>query len=172
LKDGGGGVITGMTFFAGSTTVNSGATLDFNDSFNQAIRNLNGGGNVRMGDAAGNNLTLFVDGGTTQTFSGSISGAHGSVLIEITGGPPGPTGTMILTGAAPMAAAPPSAPAQRCSSATPATPAASSATSPCSANSTSSMPTPAASPRSPTTARGLASSRARRRSATRPLPAP
>ncbi len=99
LKDGGGGVLTGLTFFAASTTVNSGATLDFNNSFNQAIRNLNGGGNVKMGNAAGNNLTLFVDSTTTQTFSGTISGNHGSVLIEITGGPPGPVGTMIFTGA-------------------------------------------------------------------------
>jgi autotransporter-associated beta strand protein len=98
LKDNGNGAITGLTFSASSTTVNAGATLDFNDSFNQAIRNLNGGGNVRMGDA-GNNLTLYVDGGTTQTFAGSISGNNGSVLIQITGGPPGPTGTMIFTGA-------------------------------------------------------------------------
>ena len=99
LKDGGVGAITGLTFFAASTTVNSGATLDFNNSFSQAIRNLNGGGNVKMGNAAGDNLTLFVDPTTTQTFSGTISGNHGSVLIEITGGPPGPLGTMIFTGA-------------------------------------------------------------------------
>ncbi len=99
LKDGGGGALTGLTFFAASTTVNSGATLDFNNSFNQAIRNLNGGGNVKMGNAAGDNLTLFVDGGTSQTFSGTISGKHGSVLIEIDDRSPGSVGTMIFTGA-------------------------------------------------------------------------
>jgi autotransporter-associated beta strand protein len=99
LKDNGNAAITSLTFSAASTRVDAGATLDFNDSTNQAIRNLNGGGNVRMGDAVGNNLTLFVDGGTTQIFAGSISGANGSVLIQITGGPPGPTGTMIFTGA-------------------------------------------------------------------------
>ena len=78
--------------------MNAGATLDFNNSFNQAIRNLNGGGNVKMGNAAGDNLTLLVDGGTTKTFSGTISGAHGSVLVETTPGPPG-IGTMVFTGA-------------------------------------------------------------------------
>src|SRR5262249_46589821 len=59
VKDNGGGALYGITFFTASTTVNAGATLDFNNSVSQAIHNLNGGGVVKMGDA-GNNLTLLV----------------------------------------------------------------------------------------------------------------
>ena len=42
LKDGGNAALTGLTFFTASTTVSAGAVLDFNDSNNQAIRNLAG----------------------------------------------------------------------------------------------------------------------------------
>jgi autotransporter-associated beta strand protein len=95
VQDNGGGAITGITFFTASTTVNAGATLDFNNSFNQAIRNLNGGGLVKMGDA-GNNLNLFIDDGTTQTFAGTITGQNGHVLIEATTG--FTLATMVFTG--------------------------------------------------------------------------
>jgi len=96
VRDGGNAAITSLTFSAASTTVNVGATLDFDGSTNQAIRNLNGGGIVKTGAAGGNQLTLFVDGGTTSTFSGSITGSH-PVEIETTIGSPG-LGTMVFTG--------------------------------------------------------------------------
>ena len=88
--------ITSLTFSAASTTVNAGATLDFNDSTNQAIHNLNGTGIVKTGDTGTNLLSLFVDGGTTSTFAGSITGNH-PVEIEATGGPG--VATMVFAGA-------------------------------------------------------------------------
>jgi autotransporter-associated beta strand protein len=59
VRDGGNASITSLTFSAGSTTVSAGATLDFNDSFNQAIHNLKGGGNVVTGTVGGTTLSLF-----------------------------------------------------------------------------------------------------------------
>jgi autotransporter-associated beta strand protein len=97
VRDGGSAGITSLTFSAASTTVNAGATLDFNDSNNQAIHNLNGAGSVKMGNAAGDFLTLGADGGTSQTFSGTISGTHGQVEIVTALG--GGFGTTVLTGA-------------------------------------------------------------------------
>jgi outer membrane autotransporter protein len=95
LKDGGNASITSLTFFAASTTVNAGAVLDFNDSFNQAIRNLKGAGSVVTGSVGGTMLTLFVDDATTSTFSGVISGP-GAVMVQSTTGVT--PGTMILSG--------------------------------------------------------------------------
>jgi len=73
-----------LTFFAASTTVNAGATLDFNGATVQVINNLGGSGNVMMGTNAGGPLQLGVTSGTTQTFGGVISGARG-VFIAATG---------------------------------------------------------------------------------------
>jgi len=52
--------LVGLTFSAASTTVNAGATLDFNNSSNQAIHNLMGAGTVDTGNA--NNLHLSLIG--------------------------------------------------------------------------------------------------------------
>ncbi len=75
------------------TTVNSGATLDFNDSVQQVLVNLNGGGSVMTGTTGANALSVFSTGGTTNTFSGVISGSH-PVSFNTTGG----NATMILSG--------------------------------------------------------------------------
>ena len=58
LQDSGNSLV-GLTFFAASTTVNAGAVLDFNNSNNQAIRNLMGAGSVVTGTVGGTSLTLF-----------------------------------------------------------------------------------------------------------------
>ena len=94
LQDGG-DTLSGLTFFA-STAVNAGATLDFNDSNNQAIRNLTGAGSVVTGTVGGTFLTLFADQNTTSTFAGVISGP-GQVGVQTYAG--GINGTMIFTGA-------------------------------------------------------------------------
>ena len=93
LKDGG-DTLSGLTFFA-STAVNAGATLDFNDSSNQAIRNLTGAGSVVTGTVGGTFLTLFADQNTTSTFAGVISGP-GQVGVQTYAA--GTNGTMIFTG--------------------------------------------------------------------------
>ncbi len=81
--------------FANSTslTINSGATVDFNDSANQTVVNLNGAGNLISGTANSSTLTIFSTTGTTNIFSGVISGAH-PVSFNTTGG----AATMILSG--------------------------------------------------------------------------
>jgi autotransporter-associated beta strand protein len=84
--------LVGLTFSAASTTVNAGATLDFNNSFNQAIHNLLGAGTVDTGSANNLHLTLIVDPlAPPSEFSGTIKGKGD---LTITGG-----GTMILSGA-------------------------------------------------------------------------
>jgi autotransporter-associated beta strand protein len=86
--------LVGLTYFA-STQVNAGATLDFNDSGNQAIRNLTGAGNVVTGTSSSSFLTLFVDDNTSSTFGGVISGAGHVMIMSYTSA----DGTMIFTGA-------------------------------------------------------------------------
>jgi autotransporter-associated beta strand protein len=77
-----------------SVTVNSGATLDYNDSTAfTVIVNLNGAGNVKGGSTGTNTLTIFSTTGSTNTFSGVISGSH-PVSFNTTGG----AATMILSG--------------------------------------------------------------------------
>jgi hypothetical protein len=94
VQDGGAAGITSLTVSAASTTVNAGATLDFNDSSNQAIHNLQGNGSVVTGTVGGTTLTLFADPSASSTFGGVISGP-GAVQYETTGF----GGTIILTGA-------------------------------------------------------------------------
>jgi autotransporter-associated beta strand protein len=79
-----------------STTVNTFATLDFHDSTALEIHNLSGGGAVKTGTVAGGGapLHLFVNGGATSTFSGTISGTHAVEIENIGFG----VGTMIFTG--------------------------------------------------------------------------
>ena len=100
LRDNGSGNLTGLTSLA-STTVNAGASLDFFDSPNQAIRNLSGAGNVVTGILPGAFLTLNVNSNTTSTWGGVISGS-GTVMVQSfdpnTLGP-GTGGTMIFAGA-------------------------------------------------------------------------
>ena len=93
LQDSGDNLV-GLTFFA-STQVNAGATLDFNDSNNQAIRNLTGAGTVSMGTLAGSFLTLYVDDNTTSTWAGVIAGPGHVSIQSYTSS----DGTMIFTGA-------------------------------------------------------------------------
>ena len=93
LQDSGSSLV-GLTFAAASTTVNSGAVLNFNDAFNQAIRNLQGSGSVVTGTVGGTQLDLFVDDGGSSTFGGTISGP-GAVTVQTFG----TSGTMIFTGA-------------------------------------------------------------------------
>ena len=95
LKDGGGAALTGLTFSAASTTVNAGAVLDFNDSGNQAIHNLQGTGSVVTGTVGGTTLSLFADSGSSSNFGGVISGP-GAVLTQTYAG--GTGGTVILSG--------------------------------------------------------------------------
>ena len=109
LRDGGNN-ISGLTFFA-STQVNAGATLDFNTSTNQAIRNLTGDGAVITSSAAGSNLFLYVDDNTTSTFGGVISGPGHVTISSYTSA----DGTMIFTGANTYTGTPLSAPARHCS---------------------------------------------------------
>jgi autotransporter-associated beta strand protein len=92
----GGGTLRAGSFQLGSalgtiqsTTVNAGATLDFND-FSAAIHNLAGAGSVATGTLGNTNLTLAVDPATSSEFSGVISGAG---KVGVTGG-----GTMVLSG--------------------------------------------------------------------------
>jgi autotransporter-associated beta strand protein len=87
--------LVGLTFQA-STTVNAGAVLDFNDSSNQAIRNLRGDGSVVTGTVGGTFLTLYVDPNSSATFGGVISGP-GTVMVDTSNA--GADGKMILTGA-------------------------------------------------------------------------
>ena len=75
-----------------STTVNAGATLDFDDQLAQ-IHNLAGEGAVRIGANPATVLVLLNDDVSTETFAGSISGAGGIQVTSIT-----PTGTTILAG--------------------------------------------------------------------------
>ncbi len=82
-----------LTAGVGRTTVNAGATLDFNDSFQQVLVNLNGAGSVTSGTTGTNTLTIFSTTGATNTFSGVISGSH-PVSFNTTGG----AATMILSG--------------------------------------------------------------------------
>ena len=82
-----------LTSAVGRTTVNAGATLDFNDSFQQVLVNLNGAGSVTSGAGSASTLTIFSTTGATNTFSGVISGGH-PVSFNTTGG----AATMILTG--------------------------------------------------------------------------
>jgi autotransporter-associated beta strand protein len=83
--------LVGLTFAAASTTVNAGATLDFNNSFNQAIHNLMGAGTVDTGNANNLHLSLIVDPlAPASEFSGTIKGKGD---VSIVGG-----GTMILSG--------------------------------------------------------------------------
>ena len=88
--------LVGLTFSAASTTVNSGATLDFNDSSNQAIHNLGGSGSVVTGTVGSTVLSIQGDQNVTNTFGGVISGPGGVLFVSYNFGP-GPT-TMILTG--------------------------------------------------------------------------
>ena len=82
--------------FQASTTVNAGAVLDFNDSGNQAIRNLQGNGSVVTGTAGGTSLFLYVDPNSSATFGGVISGS-GAVVVDTSN--LGTGGRMIFTGA-------------------------------------------------------------------------
>jgi autotransporter-associated beta strand protein len=83
--------LVGLTFSAASTTVNAGATLDFNNSTNQAIHNLLGAGTVDTGNANNLHLSLIVDPLVPASeFSGTIKGKGD---VSIVGG-----GTMILSG--------------------------------------------------------------------------
>jgi fibronectin-binding autotransporter adhesin len=83
--------LVGLTFSAASTTVNAGATLDFNNSTNQAIHNLLGAGTVDTGNANNLHLSLIVDPlAPASEFSGTIKGKGD---VSIVGG-----GTMILSG--------------------------------------------------------------------------
>gem|GEM_PF-723653 len=93
LKDSGSSLV-GLTFDAASTTVNAGAVLDFDDAFNQAIRNLKGNGSVVTGTVGGTQLDLYVDNNGSSTFGGTISGP-GTVMVQTFG----VNGTMIFTGA-------------------------------------------------------------------------
>ncbi|MCU1386581.1 MAG: Extracellular serine protease precursor, partial [Acidobacteria bacterium] len=77
-----------------STTVNANATLDLADQ-NVLVRNLTGAGFVTTGSSPATVLGLLPDGGTTQEFSGVISGA-GQVQIATIVGPP--TATVIFSG--------------------------------------------------------------------------
>ena len=97
-------------------------TLDFNDSFQQVLVNLNGAGSVTSGTTGTNTLTIFSTTGATNTFSGVISGSH-PVSFNTTGG----AATMILPAKTPIPAARPSVLAARCNSATVGRPARSSA---------------------------------------------
>ena len=76
-----------------SLTINAGATVDYNNSASQVIVNLNGAGSLASGTAGTNTLTIFSTTGSTNTFSGVISGSH-PVSFNTTGG----AATMILTG--------------------------------------------------------------------------
>jgi fibronectin-binding autotransporter adhesin len=95
----GNGLLSDALSFTLSTTVNAGATLDFNDQF-AVVHNLLGAGNVIIGTNPAS--TLFLLSGdqinnafSTHLFSGVISGAGG---VET--GPVGPAGgETILTGA-------------------------------------------------------------------------
>ena len=86
-----------LTAGAASTTVNAGATLDFNDSVIQFVNNLKGAGNVLTGATASANpsqdLQLSIGDGTTNLFSGVISGARGVFLATF-----GSNGTQIFAG--------------------------------------------------------------------------
>ena len=93
MRDSGNSLV-GLTFDTASTTVNAGAVLDFNDSSNQAIRNLKGNGSVITGTVGGTQLDLYVDASTSTTFGGTISGP-GSVMLQTTSGT---GGTMIFAG--------------------------------------------------------------------------
>lgn len=96
VKEGAFGGISSLTFNAASVTVATGAVLDFNDSGNQGIRNLNGDGSVVTGTVGGTTLDLYVDGNASSTFGGVISGP-GKVLLATTNFNPTPS-TMIFTG--------------------------------------------------------------------------
>ena len=86
-----------VTAGASSTTVNAGATLDFNDSVIQVINNLKGDGNVVTGPTASANpsqdLQLFIGDGATNLFGGVISGARGVFLSVF-----GTSGTQVFAG--------------------------------------------------------------------------
>lgn len=77
-----------------STTVNANATLNLADQ-NVLVRNLTGAGSIVTGSSSTTVLGLLPDGGTTQEFSGTISGA-GQVQISSIVGPP--TATVIFSG--------------------------------------------------------------------------
>ena len=86
-----------VTAGASSTTVNAGATLDFNNSVIQVINNLKGDGNVVTGPTASANpsqdLQLFIGDGATNLFGGVISGARGVFLSVF-----GTSGTQVFAG--------------------------------------------------------------------------
>jgi outer membrane autotransporter protein len=102
-----GGTLAGTTSFgnalrAASTRVDAGAILDLRAASSPTIRNLSGAGEVKIpgGGVGIPGLSLTVDGGSTTTFAGAISGANGdsSVLVSTTPGSTG-TGRVILAGA-------------------------------------------------------------------------
>ena len=70
LQNGASGGIGGITLNAASVTVDSGATLDFNN-LNGDIKKLLGAGTVTTGTAGGNNINLY----NGSNFSGVITGA-------------------------------------------------------------------------------------------------
>jgi len=76
-----------------STTIEAGATLDFDDQLAQ-IHNLKGDGTVRIGVSGASTLILLNDDASTETFGGAITGAGGLEIRSVT-----PTGKTILTGA-------------------------------------------------------------------------
>ena len=76
-----------------SVTVASGATLDYNDSNQQYLVNLNGAGDVKTGATGTSTLQVYSLAGSTNTFSGVISGSHPVSFLT-----PGGAATMILSG--------------------------------------------------------------------------
>lgn len=91
LRSTGKGKLTFLTEVVASTTVSSGATLDFDDDFNifsdsNGIKNLQGSGNVVTGTDSATVLTI-----ASGEFSGVISGAGG---LNKSG-----SGTLTLSGA-------------------------------------------------------------------------
>ncbi len=102
-----GGTLAGTTNFgtalgSGSTRVDAGAILDLREATSPTIRNLTGAGEVKIpgGTTESPGLSLAVDGGSSTTFSGVISGFNNSssVLVTTRPGTTG-TGTVILAGA-------------------------------------------------------------------------
>jgi autotransporter-associated beta strand protein len=78
-----------------SVRIEAGATLDYNDSVAfLVIANLTGAGSVKTGASGTNTLTIFSTIGSTNTFSGVISGSHPVSFSSIGGGP----ATVILSG--------------------------------------------------------------------------
>ena len=102
-----GGTLSGTANFgtalgSGSTRVDTGAILDLRTASSPTIRNLSGTGEVKIpgGTTESPGLSLTVDGGSSTTFSGVISGFNNSssVLLTTRPGTTG-TGTVVLAGA-------------------------------------------------------------------------